>query len=196
MKYVIGLGNPSEEYKKTRHNIGATILEMLHNQYFFSGWEFDKYLNAYTSNGSINDYEYIFILPQTYMNNSGKTVLQLLKKYSRLEDIIVVYDELAFNLGQIKISHLSSSGGHNGIQSIIDSIKTKEFLRIRLGIKTDVYEKMKEKSADSILALFVLKKFLKIEESLLPKIADKTVEALYLISKEGKEKAMTLVNAL
>jgi PTH1 family peptidyl-tRNA hydrolase len=126
---------------------------------------------------------------------SGLTVASFVKKGTSIEDIIIVYDDVAFELGALKISHQSSAGGHNGITSIINSLGTKEFLRIRLGIKSAAYDHLKEKTDSSVLADFVLKKFLKDEESMLPSIAQKTSDALVLVSREGKQKAMTAMNA-
>lgn len=194
MKYVIGLGNPGKEYEETRHNIGFRILDMLRKEYNFPDWKLNKYIKAHESVGSIGGYSYTFILPDTFMNKSGLTVSLLLKKVP-ISEIIVVYDDLAFFLGEIKISHQTSAGGHNGIDSIITSIGTKEFLRLRLGILSKTTEGEPILVSGEERANFVLKNFRPDEVPLLPDISKKVLQALVLISKEGKEKAMTLMNA-
>src|SRR3989344_3259362 len=117
MKIVFGLGNKGEEYAKTRHNTGAIILSMIE----------DNVDNK-------NKLKVKFLKPETFMNLSGKVVSPLVKIKKDLENLVVIYDDIDLPLGKIKISFNRSSGGHNGLQSVIRSLKSEEFLRIRVGI--------------------------------------------------------------
>lgn len=196
MKYIIGLGNPGEEYTYTRHNIGFIVLQFLAKQFSFSDWKYDKYLNAKISSGSIDGFSFTFVLPQTFMNRSGETVSVLIKKNNlTIDDYVVIYDDLAFTFGQIKISHMSGPGGHNGVESIIRSVG-KRFVRIRVGIVSvnDLGEKIHIKSESK--SNFVLKNFNPQELLKIDTISMNVKNTLILFSKEGKDKAMTITNAL
>jgi PTH1 family peptidyl-tRNA hydrolase len=146
MKIVVGLGNPGEQYKNTRHNIGWLVLDYLLGDV---AWLENKKLQAliYTEN------DYLYVKPQTFMNNSGQAVQKILNYYKLLpknfgilnkkdadlnEVLIVIQDDLDLNFGEIKMATNSSSAGHRGIQSIIDYLKTKKFTRLRLGIKNEL----------------------------------------------------------
>lgn len=118
MKLVVGLGNPGTEYENTRHNTGRILVPLV-----------EKNLEKANSKQKIK-----FITPDTFMNNSGKAVAPFIKTKKDLENLVVIYDDIDLPLGKIKISFNRSSGGHNGVGSIIKSIKSQEFLRIRVGI--------------------------------------------------------------
>lgn len=122
---IIGLGNPGEKYKKTRHNIGFCFIDKLRELLEFPNFKIDKKSNALTSEKDNT----ILAKPQTFMNNSGLSVKKLLK-----DKLIIIHDEAEIKLGEVKISKNITSHGHNGVQSIIDHIKTKDFIRIRIGI--------------------------------------------------------------
>lgn len=143
MKLIIGLGNPGKKYEQTRHNVGFMILDELARLHHLT-WNKQSAFKALTAQGS----NYLLVKPQTFMNDSGESVDALaryykvrprgmfgVKKDSDLTDsIIVIQDELDLPLGTYKISQNRSSAGHNGIQSVIDHIKTKNFTRLRIGI--------------------------------------------------------------
>lgn len=145
MKLIIGLGNPGKKYEQTRHNVGFMMLDELARQHNLT-WRQQTAFKALTAQGS----DYILVKPQTFMNDSGQSVGALaryyhllprgifgVKKASDLTDsIIVVQDELDLSLGSYKVSQNRSSAGHNGIQSIIDHLKTQNFTRVRIGINT------------------------------------------------------------
>ncbi|MCF7794746.1 aminoacyl-tRNA hydrolase [Patescibacteria group bacterium] len=143
MKIIVGLGNPSDKYKKTRHNIGFDILDWYLKE---PKWQENKKFNSLTYEEGGN----LYIKPQTYMNKSGEAVSKALhyfkltpktwglfqkKDYDLSDVLIVIHDDLDIELGKIKISENSSSAGHKGVSSIISHIKTKNFIRIRIGIK-------------------------------------------------------------
>lgn len=168
MKIIIGLGNPGQQYSNTRHNVGFMAVDRLAEQLGLS-WEFNKKFNAEIAKNG----ELLLAKPQTYMNNSGVAVSAILSYYKLLpktfgifarkesdlsEILIVIHDDLDITLGKYKISAGSRSAGHNGVQSIINRLKTKNFQRVRVGIRTAEAEKI---PADK----FVLSKF--SEENLL-----------------------------
>lgn len=166
MKLIVGLGNPGKKYEKTRHNIGFRVLDKMAN-----GFKFEKKFNAEISVGNedLRSKKIIFAKPQTFMNNSGEAVLAISKFY-KIDpiDIIVIHDELDLKFGKIKESFGSRSAGHNGVQSIIDRLDTKDFTRIRFGIGPTPEKIPSEK--------FVLQKFSKDEEkelkNLIPHLLD------------------------
>ncbi len=130
MKLVVGLGNPGREYKNTRHNIGFMVLD-----YYLGkvAWKNKMESNFYST--TINNEEVIFIKPLTYMNLSGMAVSKVVKFYKiKMEDILIIQDDLDLKIGTYKIKKNSSSGGHNGIKSIISELSSEEFLRLKIGI--------------------------------------------------------------
>lgn len=146
MKIVVGLGNPGEQYKNTRHNIGWLFLDNLLEEV---KWRENKKWEA----SIYEDGDFLYIKPLTFMNNSGQAVRKVLdyykllpknfgiinKKDSDLRDIlIVIQDDLDIDFGNVKIATESTSAGHRGIQSIINHLKTKKFTRVRIGIKNEL----------------------------------------------------------
>lgn len=132
-KLVIGLGNPGEEYKNNRHNIGFIILDKIANSLSV---DFDnlKKKSLY-ARGKKDDIQYILLKPQTFMNLSGESALYIAKFFNVLiEDIFVIYDDMDLPFGTFKIKKGGSSGGHNGIKSLIAQLQSDNFFRIRIGI--------------------------------------------------------------
>ncbi|PHH96553.1 aminoacyl-tRNA hydrolase [Fusobacterium nucleatum] len=140
MKVVIGLGNPGKKYEKTRHNIGFIAVDNLRKKMNISD-EREKF-QALVSEKNIDGEKVIFLKPQTFMNLSGNSVIEIVNFYKLdpKKDIIVIYDDMDLSFGDIRIREKGSSGGHNGIKSIISHIG-EEFIRIKCGIGA------KEKSA-------------------------------------------------
>ncbi len=196
MKYIIGLGNPGNEYIQTRHNVGFMILDYIYNQYTFSDWKHDKYIHADSAIGTINQVEYTLVKPMTFMNNSGQAVAGLIKKDVSSEDIIVIYDDLAYSFGTIRIAQEKSDGGHNGIASIIQVLP--QFVRIRIGIHSFIpgtSELVELKNEiNTARAEFVLKDFRPDELDQFPTIANHVVEILKSIETVGLERTMTEIN--
>src|SRR4051812_24129647 len=132
MSYIIvGLGNPGEEYANTRHNTGRIILDYVRKEYGGDDFIFDKKINALTSTIKIKKEKALLVAPETFMNNSGKSIAPFVKSTKAAEKLIVIYDDCNLPLGRIKISYKLSSGGHNGLESIIKSVKTEAFPRVR-----------------------------------------------------------------
>ena len=169
MKIIVGLGNPGEKYKKTRHNAGFMAVDALARRLGLT-WQKNKKFNAEIANAPVNigsraidslldkgSGGIVLIKPLTYMNNSGQAIQSVLSYYKLLpkklglikrkdgdlsETLTVIHDDIDIDLGKYKISANSRSGGHNGVQSIIDNLKTKNFRRIRIGVKTDMLGKI------------------------------------------------------
>ena len=138
MKLIIGLGNPGEEYKKTRHNAGFLAVDEIVLSSKYQVLSTQQKFNAEISEGIIDNEKTILVKPQTFMNNSGQAVKAIVDYYKiDLEDIIVIHDDLDISLGEYKISQNKNSGGHKGVQSIIDYLGTKDFTRIRIGIAVE-----------------------------------------------------------
>jgi len=133
MKVVIGLGNPGKKYEKTRHNIGFVAIDNLRKKMNISD-EREKF-QALISEKNIDGEKVIFLKPQTFMNLSGNSVIEIVNFYKLdpKKDIIVIYDDMDLSFGDIRIREKGSSGGHNGIKSIISHIG-EEFIRIKCGI--------------------------------------------------------------
>jgi peptidyl-tRNA hydrolase, PTH1 family len=178
MYLIVGLGNPGKKYEFTRHNLGFRILDLLSGG---EAWE-NRYECQILKTDSL-----ILAKPQTYMNNSGTAVKEILKFYPAAQ-LIVIHDELDFPLGAIKIMKNISAAGHNGVQSIIDELGTKDFIRIRLGI--DDPEIRQQIPGDA----FVLQKFTANEESIVKEVLEKTKNAIDLIQREGLEIAQSKYN--
>lgn len=188
MILIAGLGNPGPKYENTRHNVGFKAIDKIAEGFQFPNFESQPIFNAKISRGKIAEKEVILAKPQSFMNNSGKSVKLLLNLYKITRTVLVViHDDIDLPLGQIKIAKDRGSAGHKGVQSIIDTLGTKDFIRFRIGV---LPKSGKPKQADK----FVLQKFTKEEEKILQKVIEKTIEAISLFLKEGLEKAMNLHN--
>ncbi len=193
MAYIIaGLGNPGEEYENTRHNTGRIILKSLSDDEF----KFDKKINAQVGEIKVGKEKVKLVAPDTFMNNSGKAVGALVKSVKAAEKLIVIYDDFNFPLGKIKISYNRSSGGHNGVESIIKSVKTEAFVRIRIGVAPETAKgDAKVPHGDEKIEKFILGKFKDDEMKVIKKVSKTVAEAIEVLIKEGREKAMSVYNA-
>ncbi len=130
MKVIVGLGNPGRKYEKTRHNIGFIVLDSYLGKV---KWKEDN--NALIFEKNCNNEKIIFVKPLTFMNNSGEAVKQILSYYKvDIDDLLVIQDDIALELGKSRIKYDSSDGGHNGIKSIIKELGTNCFLRLKIGL--------------------------------------------------------------
>lgn len=133
MKLIVGLGNPGKSYENTRHNIGFYVLD-----HYLGSVNYKEKFNGLYYDFNSNGEKVIFLKPQTFMNNSGECVSKFVKYYDvNNKDIMIIHDDLDINVGVCKFKYNSTSGGHNGINSIINHLGNKEFFRMKLGIKTD-----------------------------------------------------------
>ncbi|KPJ57464.1 hypothetical protein AMJ49_00860 [Parcubacteria bacterium DG_74_2] len=191
MHFIIGLGNPTRKYQKTRHNVGFRVLDKFLKKNKFSKFKFSRKFNSMVSKGFFNKKEVILVKPKTFMNLSGSAVKKLSITYSSLPtELFVIHDDLDLPLGEIKISFGRGSAGHKGVQSIIDKLGTKNFVRFRVGIRPATSDKRQATEIEG----FVLQKFNKEEEKILKKAIKKTVEAIKFSLKEGFKKAMNEFN--
>jgi PTH1 family peptidyl-tRNA hydrolase len=180
MNLIVGLGNPGEKYNKTRHNIGFVVVDTLALKNNLT-WQESKKFKALMAEGA----NFILVKPQTYMNKSGEAVMKILNYYKLLprtifglkknsdlsDNLIVIHDELDLPLGKYKLSVNSSSAGHNGVQSIIDYLKTQNFKRLRIGISSQLRNKIPAEN-------FVLQKFSDEEKNLFKKILPDLIKGL------------------
>jgi len=195
MAYIIaGLGNPGSEYEKTRHNTGRIVLNAVKKE-FGDEFVFNKKLNAETSQAKISNEKVTLIAPLTFMNLSGKTIALLVKNIKAAQKLIVIYDDFSLPLGKIRISYNRSSGGHNGLESIIKSINTEAFVRIRIGTAPENAKgNAKLINGEEKVEKFILGKFKEDEIKALKKVGKTVSEAILVIIKEGREKAMSVFN--
>lgn len=206
MIYVFGLGNPGEEYKDTRHNVGRDILFYFAKKNGFPDFSYDKKSDSLVSKSQFNKEKITLVAPETFMNKSGKSVSYFLKpvtaRKKEIKNLIVIYDDLDLPIGTIKISYNKSSGGHNGLESVIKAIKSQSFTRIRIGVSpTTSKGKIKkpgldlpDKQAEKKVIDFILGKWKPFEKNLLEKVYKRASESIEIIIVSGHEKAMNIFN--
>ncbi|XOA42615.1 MAG: aminoacyl-tRNA hydrolase [Candidatus Nealsonbacteria bacterium] len=193
MILIIGLGNPNKKYKFTRHNLGFRVLDRFSEKNYFPEFKSSKKFKSLISKGSLNRKRVILAKPQTFMNNSGKAARILVTNYKiPAASLWVIHDDIDLELGKIKIVKNKRAAGHKGVQSIIDGIRTKNFIRFRIGINPD-YKSIKPFSHLSMEA-FVLQKFTKTEKKLINKVIKNCLKAIEISLKQGIEKAMNEFN--
>ncbi len=194
LRMVVGLGNPTKIYQSTRHNLGYKVVELLSEK-------FKKKLKAgkgdyYYSKVDIGEQEIYLVKPTTFMNNSGIAVAYVKEKHKlNLKDIVVIYDDIDLPIGKMKISYDKSSGGHNGLESIIKKLKSREFLRIRIGISPATSSgKIKKPLGEEAVKKWILGEFKPSEFDILKKLSKKINKALETFVLEGKDKTMSVYN--
>ena len=186
MKLIVGLGNPGIEYQFTPHNVGFLAIDRIANQF---GVEVrNRQCRALTARAVVGAETVLLAKPETFMNLSGISVRELASKYEIRpeEDLIVIQDELDFPLGTLRIHKRRSSAGHNGIESIISGLGTKDFLRIRMGVAPD----HKIQDGMSYLLAPLRKAQLKVVDEMLDVAAD----AVKMILTDGAAAAMNRFN--
>lgn len=185
---MVGLGNPGAKYEFTRHNIGFRIVDSLAKD---RGMEFKKVKSYYSlvSRGKINHHKIILVKPQTFMNLSGKAVSKIAYYYKiAFSDLLIVYDDLNLELGQLRIRKKGSAGGHKGMESIIQYLGSEDIPRMRIGIGMPPLES----NLNSVF--YVLSNFDKEEEEKVKEIIQLSNEAIKKIIKDGFEEAMREYN--
>ncbi|MCX6731409.1 MAG: aminoacyl-tRNA hydrolase [Candidatus Parcubacteria bacterium] len=171
MHYIVGLGNPGEEYELTRHNTGRIVL---------ANFEGGKNIKV--------------IFPDDFMNNSGKALKPIITSKQKAKNLIVVHDDLDLPLGRFKIVFGKDSAGHKGVESVIKNIKTKDFIRIRVGISpVTPGGKIKKPPAEKVIN-HIIGKFKPSELAIIKKLSKKITSAIETIMDEGLQKAMSLYN--
>ena len=193
---IVGLGNPGDEYKKSRHNTGAMVVEHFARTHKADDWESDKKLRAQKTTASLGGKNIRLVLPQTFMNRSGSAVKSFISTARKAEkELIVVYDDIDLPFGAIKISYGRSSGGHRGLASVITAIGSKNFARLRVGISpTTPTGKLKKPKGEQKVVDFLMAELSKKENNLLKKMITNASEALLMIVQEGRERTMNKYN--
>ena len=186
MKIVVGLGNPGDRYKETRHNIGFHVLDELACRWSSPQWKhrYEAEVSEHRANGPV-----LLVKPQTFMNLSGVAVREAAKFYKvPSTEIIVIHDDLDLAAGRLRIRERGGSGGHRGIESILSELGTDEFVRVRFGVgrPPDGWD-----SAD-----YVLGKFSPEEHEAIRAAVVKAADAVEAILKEGTAPAMNRFNRL
>ena len=154
-------------------------------------WEEKKLYKALVSGGKVGKTDALLIEPETTMNNSGKSLLSLVKSKKQAEQFVVIHDDLDLPLGKWKFSFNRGSGGHKGIESIARTLKTKAFVRIRVGVSpTSLFGKMKKPHGDDAVVKFILGKFSDGEMKELRKVGKEVVQGLETLIKDGLDAAM------
>ena len=183
---VVGLGNPGEEYSQTRHNVGAEVVEILARRY---GGKLRKQKErSFTDEVNVGGKRMALAVPLTYMNLSGEAVAPLVRRYGvEPSQLVVVQDEMDFELGRIQVKNGGGLAGHNGLKSIVAHLHTQDFVRIRIGIGKPPGSRQ---GADH-----VLRRFSKAERQEIDVALEEAADAVELILAEGVEVAMNRVNA-
>lgn len=185
MYIIVGLGNPSREYIGTRHNIGFDAITRLSDEYNIP-LNMNKH-KAICGSGYIEGQKVILAQPQTYMNLSGESVRALVDFYKvPVDNIIILYDDISLDVGQLRVRARGSAGGHNGIKNIIAQLGTQEFKRIRIGVGN--------KPAGWDLADYVLGRFKSEEEPIVRKALEFAAHACRDLMLEGMEYTMNQYN--
>ena len=190
--YLIGLGNPGKKYSKSRHNIGFLILENLSRKYNSNFLLKDK-LKSSCSEFKINNSTYRLFLPNTFMNNSGDAVRAIVDWYKiNLDQIFIIVDDKDLPLGKIRFRKKGSSGGHNGLKSIIEKLQTHDFNRIRIGIGSPPSNK-EIKNFNTIS--HVLGNISLEENLILDKVYKRVIESLEQMTIKKEEHIMNELNS-
>ncbi len=185
---MIGLGNPGSKYEFTRHNIGFRIIDSLARD---MGIEFNKVKSYYSliSRGMINNYKVMLVKPQTFMNLSGRAVNRVVSYYKiPLQDLLIVYDDLNLEFGQVRIRKKGSSGGHKGIESIMQYLNSEDIPRLRIGVGNPSL------NYNFDCVSYVLSNFNNDEEDKIAEVIQLSTEAIKTKIEDGFEKAMRKYN--
>lgn len=186
MYIIVGLGNPTKEYEGTRHNAGFDVIDTIADQYNIEVSK--RECQALTGKGVIEGQKVLLVKPQTYMNLSGESVRKLMDFYKidSQEELLVIYDDISLDVGQLRIRKKGSAGGHNGIKSLIAHLGTMAFPRIKVGVG----EKPKEYDlADYVLGHFSAEDRQKMREGY-----QDAVKAVAYILQDDMETAMNQFN--
>ena len=185
---MVGLGNPGLRYEFTRHNIGFRIVDSLAQEIEI---EFKKVKSYYSliSRGMINNHKVMLVKPQTFMNLSGRAVSKVVSYYKiPIQDLLIVYDDLNLELGQIRIRKKGSAGGHKGIESIMQYLHSEEIPRLRIGIGSPLA------NFNFDYVSYVLSNFNNEEKDKIGEVIQLSTDAIKTVIEDGFEKAMRKYN--
>jgi PTH1 family peptidyl-tRNA hydrolase len=192
VKLIVGLGNPGERYRRTRHNVGFMVADALAAEWSAERWHTQAEslvarltLPAAEDGGSGEPA--LLVKPQTFMNRSGSAVAQLVEAHgSAPEDVFVIVDDVAIDLGTIRMRERGGHGGHNGLRSLIECLATEEFPRLRIGVRKG--------EAEGDLADYVLAPFPEEEVLVVQEVVGYAVEAVFCAMTDGTAAAMSRYN--
>ncbi len=185
MYVIVGLGNPGKKYENTRHNMGFIVIDKLAQELGIKVTKLKS--KALVGEGIIAGEKVVLVKPQTYMNLSGEAVYELLSYYKlNHENLIVIYDDIDIIQGKIRIRKFGSAGTHNGMKSVVSSINSKEFIRVRVGIGNE----HKQNIINFVIGGNISKK----EKELLDRGAVAATESIFDILEMGIDKAMNIHN--
>lgn len=181
MKLIVGIGNPGKEYEKTRHNIGFMVIDA-----YLGNINYQEKFNALYVKKVIDGETVFFLKPLTFVNNSGQVVSAFMKYYDiDIKDILIIHDDLDEDVGKFKLKLNSSSGGHNGIKSIINYLNSQAFLRLKIGINNE----FRKDTID-----FVLGKLSKHEMEIFESNINTYKNIIDSFIKNGPDKTMNIYN--
>ncbi len=184
-KIIVGLGNPGEQYSRNRHNVGFMVLEALGRE---ASGSWSTYLLSQACRVEFGGSQVLLVKPSTYMNASGKAVHVLLTALQRSsQDLLLIVDDLNLPFGRIRIRQRGTAGGHHGLESVMNTLKTEEIMRVRLGIGE---ESMPEQKSDFVLSDFPPQRQKELDEMIV-----KAGNAVRSILDSGVAKTMALFNA-
>lgn len=182
---ITGLGNSARRYKKTRHNVGFEVVKRLAQRHNLSF----KYMNrskGYLASGPFHEDKMILLMPTTYMNNSGESVLASMNYYKiSRKTLLVIADDVAVPFGEFRLKATGSSGGHNGLQNVEDMLHSRHYVRLRIGIG----EKTTQDLSDYVLTHFSKEELVK-----LPELLDRAAAFVEMWMQKGVEETMTVAN--
>lgn len=185
MYLIVGLGNPEEDYSNTRHNMGFNTINKIAKQYEIEINK-KKFKGLYGT-GIIEDEKVILLKPQTFMNSSGESIIEIMNYFKiSAENLIVIYDDIDTEKGKIKIRKIGGAGTHNGMKSVVNSIGTKIFTRVKVGIGMPEYK-------DDLIN-YVIGAMPEEEKEILEIATTKAKDAVIEIIKSGVDKAMNKIN--
>lgn len=185
MYIIAGLGNPTKEYDKTRHNVGFSVIDVLADRYNMDVSE--RKHKALCGRGAMEGQKVVLMKPQTFMNLSGESIRAAMDFYKAdPEDVLIIYDDVSLEPGQLRIRQKGSAGGHNGIKNIISHLGTQEFSRIKVGVGA--------KPPRMDLADYVLSRFSQGEQKLMEEAFKEAAEAAVMIMTDGLDRAMNHFN--
>lgn len=195
MFYFVALGNPGEKYQTTRHNVGWLAMDACIEAWHLPAPLVAKQYQGRTTEGVVAGQSVTILYPETFMNLSGNAVAKLVPR-SEVGQLVVLHDDIDVPFGKIKIGVGRGPGGNNGVASIIDSLGTKAFIRLRIGIAPTSFwtGKVTRPAGGGPLERFVLKPFGKTESKQLPALFEHVQAALECIVRDGVEAAMNRYN--
>lgn len=186
MKLIVGLGNPGPAYKNTRHNLGFTVVDSLRED-FRGNFKKDAKSGALKAKLNYQEKDFMLCKPLSYMNLSGGTVLKLMRENKlKPQDLLVVCDDVNLELGRIKVKAQGSAGGHKGLASIIQSLSSERFSRLKIGVSAPRGQKD--------ISDYVLSHFSKDEQRLMRDTVEKAKDALLCWLENGIDKTMSKYN--